>query len=58
MKSTIFWDVTLCSLVVYRRFGGKRCLNLSGSKSKHASNQKIKLYLSYSPTVILETVRR
>jgi hypothetical protein len=33
LKSTIFWDITLCSLLsIYRRFGGTYRLHLQGRK--------------------------
>jgi hypothetical protein len=35
MKSTIFWDVTPCSLLSFnRRFGGTYRLHLQGRKNK------------------------
>jgi hypothetical protein len=32
MKNAVFWDVTLCSSCVNRRFGGTYCLHLQGRK--------------------------
>jgi hypothetical protein len=39
MKSTIFWDITPCSLLkVNRRFGGTYRLHLQGRRTSRASN--------------------
>jgi hypothetical protein len=41
MKSTIFWDITLCSpLNVNRRFGGTYRLHLQGRRISWARNQQ------------------
>jgi hypothetical protein len=40
MKMTVFWDVTLCSLVeVYRRFRGACCLNHQGDECHSVSSR-------------------
>jgi hypothetical protein len=40
MKSTIFWDITPCSLLrVNRRFGGTYCLHLQGRRISWARSQ-------------------
>jgi ferredoxin-thioredoxin reductase catalytic subunit len=40
MKSSIFWDITPCSLLkINRRFGGT-CLHLQGRRISHARNQR------------------
>jgi hypothetical protein len=40
MKSTVFWDVTLCSWAeIEQRFGGTTCLHLQGGKVNQARNQ-------------------
>jgi hypothetical protein len=41
MKSTVFWDITLCSpLKVNRRFGGTYRLHLQGRRISRAINQQ------------------
>jgi hypothetical protein len=41
MKSTIFWDITPCSLLnINRRFGGKYRLHLQGYRISRARNQR------------------
>jgi hypothetical protein len=41
MKSTIFWDVMLCSFVdVHSCIGGMYCLQLLGQKIRQGSNQQ------------------
>jgi hypothetical protein len=41
MKSTIFWDITPCSLVgVYRRSVGTYCLHLEDRRVSQESNQQ------------------
>jgi hypothetical protein len=41
MKSTIYWDITPCSLLnVNRRFGGTNRLHLQGGKISRARNQR------------------
>jgi hypothetical protein len=41
-KSTIFWDVTPCSLVgIYRRFGGTGCLHIQSRSIGQASKRQV-----------------
>jgi hypothetical protein len=41
VKSTIFWDITLCSLMdVYWCVGGMRCFHLQGPRLSQASKQQ------------------
>jgi hypothetical protein len=56
MKSTIFWDITLCSLLkIIRRFGGTSPPS-SGSKNKLARNQHESRWLAYFSTLKMEAI--
>jgi hypothetical protein len=47
MKTTVFWDVALCSLVeVYRRFGGPCCLIALLMETGSASEMSVNFYHS------------
>jgi hypothetical protein len=54
MKSTIFWDITLCSpSSVNRRFGGKYCLHLQGRKNKLSKKPAWKQVLEHIVAVFM-----
>jgi hypothetical protein len=53
VKSTVFWDLTLCRPVFYRRFGRMRCLYLKG----RAGCFLLVSCLDYSPAHKMEAVR-
>jgi hypothetical protein len=59
-KSTIFWDVMLCSTVEsHHRFGGTYCLHfLVEESAKHeiCKEQLLISRLAYCPTLMLEAV--
>lgn len=57
MKSTIFYNVTPCSLVgVYRRLGGKHCLHLQCWRLRWTSKQQARCFL-LAPSHLLLTLK-
>jgi hypothetical protein len=50
IKTTVFWDVTPCSLVDHQCFGGTACLHLQDAR-RHSSNLKMEI-ASSSETMI------
>jgi hypothetical protein len=44
-KSTVFWDVTLCSsLEIYRRFGGTRWVQFKGRRGSQARSRFLLIF--------------
>jgi hypothetical protein len=64
MKSTIFWDITRCSLLnANRRFRGTYCLHLQCRRISHARNHResrwqaeLSLSPAYSSTLKMEAI--
>jgi hypothetical protein len=48
IKIIAFWCMTLCTSVVYGRFGKTCCLNLRGRKIRLASNQEVEFLPDYT----------
>jgi hypothetical protein len=57
IKSTVFWNITLCSpLNVNRRFGGKYRLHIQGRRISRARNQRESRWQAYSCTLKMEAI--
>jgi hypothetical protein len=58
VKITVFWDLTLCSPVVYRRSGGTYCFHLQCLRvsKKQAARRARRSCLAHSSSLKMEAV--